>query len=115
IHHARRAVAMDGLREEAHYRLLRLLIEAGQPAEALRHYRELENRFGSELKRHPSLATAAIAREAERELAAEVLVASSSADESVIPTRGPVHASTAGLPFVEDREFATAFAEITTG
>jgi DNA-binding SARP family transcriptional activator len=67
---ARRLVAADPLREEAHYELIRLLIAAGQPVAALRQYQELERLLQQELDAKPDAGTAALVREAERQIAA---------------------------------------------
>ncbi len=57
---ARRGVAADTLREEAHRELIRLLLAAGQPAEARRQYAELERVLEVELGTSPSQATRAL-------------------------------------------------------
>ena len=49
------------LREEAHHELIRLYHAAGQPAAALRQYRELEQILERELGQPPSAATRALA------------------------------------------------------
>jgi DNA-binding SARP family transcriptional activator len=66
LHHAWRAVAADPLQESLHQELLELLLAAGQPATALRQYRELERLLQQELKRSPSPATARLLPEMER-------------------------------------------------
>jgi predicted ATPase/DNA-binding SARP family transcriptional activator/class 3 adenylate cyclase len=63
---ARRAVSADPLREEAHRELIRLLAAAGQPAAALRQYRELERLLKEKLAAEPEAATRALVRELER-------------------------------------------------
>jgi predicted ATPase/class 3 adenylate cyclase len=63
---ARQAVSVDPLREEAHQELMRLLAAAGQPAAALRQYRELERLLKEKLAATPEAATCALARELER-------------------------------------------------
>jgi predicted ATPase len=60
---AHRMVAADPLREEAHHTLMRLLAAAGEPAAALRQYRELERLLEQELDTAPEAATRALARE----------------------------------------------------
>lgn len=63
---ARRAVAVDPLREEAHCDLMRLLAEAGQPFAAVHQLRELERILKEELDVAPSDTTLELAREIER-------------------------------------------------
>jgi predicted ATPase/DNA-binding SARP family transcriptional activator len=58
-----RGVSADPLREEAHRDLMRLYAAAGQPAAALRQYRELERRLKQELDTSPAAPTRALARE----------------------------------------------------
>lgn len=62
---ARRAVAADPLREEAHCDLMRVLAAAGEPAEALRQFRELERILAREIGVSPDARTRALAREIE--------------------------------------------------
>src|SRR5262249_41898953 len=57
---ARRAVAADPLREEAHGDLIRLYLATGQPSAALRQYRELERLLREELGETPSAAMRAL-------------------------------------------------------
>ncbi|HZT43227.1 MAG TPA: AAA-like domain-containing protein [Chthonomonadaceae bacterium] len=59
---ARRAVAADSLREEAHCALMRLFAGTGRPQEALRQYKELE-RVLKELGAQPSLPAQTLLRE----------------------------------------------------
>jgi tetratricopeptide (TPR) repeat protein len=49
LEYARRAVAVDPLREERHRDLMRLLAAAGQPEAALRQFRELERLLDQEM------------------------------------------------------------------
>src|SRR5262249_39308883 len=65
IEYARRAVSANTLSEEAHRALIRLYNAAGQPALALRQYRELERLLAEELGTQPSGATRALAQKAE--------------------------------------------------
>src|SRR5207245_1160106 len=65
--YAARAVAIDPLREEAHRELIRLYADTGQPAEALRQFRELERLLDEEFGAAPSAATCQLADEIERE------------------------------------------------
>src|SRR4051794_9716674 len=62
VDYARRAVAADPLREEAHYELIRLLAAAGRTDAALRQYREMERLFSVELGGEPSREIQALAR-----------------------------------------------------
>jgi predicted ATPase/DNA-binding SARP family transcriptional activator len=62
LEYARRGVSADPLREEAHRDLMRLLAAAGQPAVALRQYRELERLLQRELGARPDADTRALAR-----------------------------------------------------
>jgi predicted ATPase/DNA-binding SARP family transcriptional activator len=62
IHYARRAVAADPLREEAHHELIRLLGAAGQQAAARRQYELLQRILTEELDAQPSPATRALLR-----------------------------------------------------
>src|SRR5262249_45163376 len=64
--YARRAVTADPLREEARQDIMRLLAAAGQPAAALRQYRELEQLLEEQLDEAPSDATRRLAREINR-------------------------------------------------
>jgi predicted ATPase/DNA-binding SARP family transcriptional activator len=57
IEYARRAIAADSLREEAHETLIRLLAKAGQIEAALRQYLELERVLDEELDEEPSAGT----------------------------------------------------------
>jgi predicted ATPase/DNA-binding SARP family transcriptional activator len=63
LEYARRAVAADPLREEAHYDLMRLYAAAGQPSAMLRQYQELERLLRDELGEVPSAVTRALAEE----------------------------------------------------
>jgi predicted ATPase/DNA-binding SARP family transcriptional activator/Tfp pilus assembly protein PilF len=54
LRHARRAVAVDPLREAAHVLVMRLLAEMGQSGAAHRQYRELERILRDELDEAPS-------------------------------------------------------------
>jgi predicted ATPase/DNA-binding SARP family transcriptional activator len=60
---ARRAVAADSLREEAHRHLIRLLAAVGERDAALRQYHELERLLEGELHTTPEPETDALARE----------------------------------------------------
>jgi len=62
---ARRAIAVDPLREEPYRELMRLYASAGEPATALKQYQELERVFREELGESPSRATRELARQLE--------------------------------------------------
>jgi predicted ATPase/DNA-binding SARP family transcriptional activator/Tfp pilus assembly protein PilF len=53
VEFATRAVAAEPMQEEAHVYLIRLLLAAGKPAEALRQYREMERILEAELDEAP--------------------------------------------------------------
>src|SRR5262249_24033845 len=61
--HARHAVRAEPLREEAHERLMRLLVAVGQPGAALRQYKEWERLLVEQLSMEPSASLRALARE----------------------------------------------------
>ncbi len=63
---ARRAVETDRLREEAHTLLVRLLLAAGQPSEALLQYREWEKILAEETGDSPSPSVRRLVEEARR-------------------------------------------------
>lgn len=65
--HARRAVAIDPLREEAQAHLIRLLAADGQPGAALRQLQEYEVLLEEELRAEPSAALRRLARRIEAE------------------------------------------------
>src|SRR5690606_4102223 len=62
LEYARRAVAADPLREEAHLDLIRLYTLTGQPSAAQRQYRRLQETFEEELGAQPSPSTQAAAK-----------------------------------------------------
>jgi DNA-binding SARP family transcriptional activator len=66
LQYARQGVDADPLREEAQRDLMRLLAAVGQPAAALRQYRELERLLQTELGAAPEAATRALAHDIER-------------------------------------------------
>ncbi len=65
VERARRAVAIDPLREETRVGLIRLLAAAGRRADALRQYRELDRLLKAELNLSPGTEAQALAREIE--------------------------------------------------
>ncbi|MGE0577181.1 BTAD domain-containing putative transcriptional regulator [Reyranella sp.] len=60
---ARRAVALDGLREDAHRLVMQALAATGRKAEALKHYQDLAALLKRELATEPGRATRALAVE----------------------------------------------------
>jgi DNA-binding SARP family transcriptional activator len=60
---ARHAVAVDPLREEVHYDVMRLYAALGQPAATLRQYQELERILREEFGETPSAEVRALAEE----------------------------------------------------
>lgn len=60
---ARRAVALDGLREDAHRLVLQALAATGRKAEALKHYQDFAALLKRELNTEPDAATRALAAE----------------------------------------------------
>ena len=75
LDYARRAVAMEPLREDGHQQVMRLCVASGRPGDALDQYRELERILNEELGERPSPAMQRLAREIES--AAESPVAAS--------------------------------------
>jgi predicted ATPase/DNA-binding SARP family transcriptional activator len=71
LDYARRAVQLDPLREESQASLIRLYAAAGQPAAALRQYRELEQLLNRELGVAPNATLRNLARELEARAPAE--------------------------------------------
>jgi predicted ATPase/DNA-binding SARP family transcriptional activator len=63
---ARKALAIDPLRESAHRQLIRLYAATDQASAAIRQYQELERQLRRELDAHPSDATRALIREIQR-------------------------------------------------
>ncbi len=53
VTYARGAVALDPLSETAQEQLLKLLVQLGRPADAARHWKELERLFWKELRTQP--------------------------------------------------------------
>jgi len=80
---ARRILSCDPLREEVHRDLMRLHLDAGQPAAALRQYRQCEDLLRDELGVEPAPET--------RALLAPILGATSAANR-VVPARTPAGA-----------------------
>jgi class 3 adenylate cyclase len=67
LEHARHAARVDPLREEGHEHLIRLLAAMGQPAAALRQFKEIERLLDEELGEEPSASLRALARRIEKE------------------------------------------------
>lgn len=91
--HARRAVAVDPLREEAQAHLIRLLAADGQPGAALRQFQDYEGLLAGELGAEPSASL--------RDLARRIEAASGVPSVPLAPTRparAPVSAPTNGGP-----------------
>src|SRR5262249_34836823 len=63
LQYAWRAVAVDALREESQYHLIRLLLLNGQPAAALQQYQELERLLACEMGVQPAPELQALAGE----------------------------------------------------
>jgi len=57
MEYARRVIALDPLKEEAHCTLMRLYAEMGQPSAILKQYQELARTLKEELNEEPSAAT----------------------------------------------------------
>lgn len=100
IGYARRAIEADPFSEQAHQDLMRLLVAAGQPAAALNHYRETEQRFREELGA-PSPLLRRLAGEIERQQNAPSEPASSGAPSAApsarsAPPPAPPSASLSG-------------------
>jgi predicted ATPase/DNA-binding SARP family transcriptional activator len=68
LDYAHHGVAIDPLREEAHYELIRLYAAAGQPTAALRQYAELERLLREEFEDAPTDATRELARRISHQL-----------------------------------------------
>ena len=69
LDYARRAINADPLREEAHVALMRLYVDAGQPAAALEQYQELKRLLKEFLNAAPSATTRALVRDLSEQLA----------------------------------------------
>lgn len=74
IEYSRRAVAADPLREDLHRNLISLYASAGQPSQALKQYREMEQTLWKELRAVPSPETVHL-RDAIQSDAAQFVVA----------------------------------------
>ncbi len=80
IEAARRTVAADPLREDAHCHLMSLYSQAGRTSEALRQYRELERVLRQELDIVPSATSRSLAGRLQAEAATAGLPAASSGE-----------------------------------
>jgi predicted ATPase/DNA-binding SARP family transcriptional activator len=89
LDYARRLLASDALREEAHHELIRLLAASGQPAAALRQYHELERLLDEELGAPPSAATQALVQEIHRRQQAKSAPSASGSPPTTPPEPGP--------------------------
>lgn len=63
IDYARRMVAVDSLREEAHFELMRLYAAAGRSSAALRQYQAIEQILAEEFGEQPSAKVQALAKQ----------------------------------------------------
>lgn len=86
---AERLVALDPLHERGYRLLMELQWRAGRSADALRHYRELEERLRRELDVAPEHATIAVRQRIEEERAAPAPVTPSNLAEAVTPAPRP--------------------------
>jgi len=68
IEYARQAVAADALNEEAHYDLIAIYRQMGQPSAALRQFGQLERVLAEKLQARPSPKTSALAQQIEADL-----------------------------------------------
>ena len=84
--------AVDPYDEKSYARLMRLYVAAGEPAEALRHYRTLEQRLREDLDEQPSDET--------RRIAKQLL----SVGPTVRPTVGTPASPDASAPPLQSRE-----------
>lgn len=102
LSHARRAVAMDPMREEGQLSLLRLLSGAGQPGAALRQYRDYERLLAEETGEEPSATLCTLFQQMEKTtgssapatVAPAVPRRSGSTLSPSVPGRGPAAAAT---------------------
>src|SRR5205814_4675307 len=85
LEHARQAVSVDPLREEAHYDVMRLYAALGQPSATLKQYQELERLLREELGETPSAEARALAEELRR--SARTLVVARRARPAAAPSR----------------------------
>lgn len=89
VAYAQAAVALNPLSEVAQEQLLRLLVQIGRPADAARHWKEVERLFWKELRTHPpnSLKAALEAQPTRPAPAPPTEVASPAPPHSVAPPR----------------------------
>jgi TolB-like protein/DNA-binding SARP family transcriptional activator/Flp pilus assembly protein TadD len=99
--HARRALTLDPLREDAHRQVMRCLAAMGQRSNALRQYEILRQVLAGELEVTPEAETEAL-----RETIAHGAEPVSSARTAAVARRG----GTTGLPAVQDQERITMHA-----
>ena len=93
---ARKAVAVEPLREEGHSHLIRLLAACGQPGTALRQFKEWERRLDEELGDEPSAPLRALARQIEKQSGMNAPPVTVLVTRPPTPTLTP--AATAGMP-----------------
>lgn len=85
--YTRHAVAVDPLREDGQRSLIRLLAADGQPASALRSYKEYERLLGEETGEEPSAALRSLVRQIEESSGG----IAPSPESAVIPRKPPRH------------------------
>ena len=102
IAHARKAVAVEPLREEGHGHLIRLLAASGQPGAALRQFKEWERLLDEEMGDEPSAPLRALARQVEKQsgLSAPPLAAPVSRPPKPVPAPTAVAGMPATLTFL---------------
>ncbi len=86
---ANRAIAIIGLREDAHRLVMRALAAGGRRADALKHYEELAALLKRELAVEPDPATKALAAELRRPLAVKS-ASLGEAEPRIVPETSPV-------------------------
>lgn len=85
LSYARRAVAIDPLREEGQLPLIRLLSTAGQPGAALRQYKDYERLLEEETGEEPSAALRGLFRQIEKTTG----ISAPAAPRRYVPTLSP--------------------------
>jgi len=93
---ARKAIAVEPLREEGHSHLIRLLAASGQPGAALRQFKEWERRLDEELADEPSAPLRALARQIEKQSGMNAPAVTIRVTRP--PTPALTQAATAGMP-----------------
>jgi len=98
---ARRAAALDPLREESQYELMRLLLLAGQPSAALRQFEEIERLLRDELNTAPSVAIRRLAEEIRSSLAKGAPVSAPSPTLEIPPSAAALPTGTVTFLLME--------------